>query len=85
MTEIELTKKLQAVEIEIMLLENDIKNAESVTQIGELSKKLNNQLVKKYTINFKLSQLAKNLPILGYELEEKEIMSENNPKTNKTI
>lgn len=85
MTEIELNEKLQAVEIEIMLLENDIKNAESVTQIAELSKKLNNQLVKKYTINFKLSQLAKNLPILGYELEEKEIKSENNPKTNKSI
>ncbi len=85
MTEIDLNEKLQALEIEIILIENEIKNADSISQIAELSKKLNNQLVKKYTINFKLSQLAKKLPILGEELGAQKINSENNPKTNKTI
>lgn len=81
----ELIEKLQAVEVEIALIETEIKNARSVIEIAELSKTLNNKLVKKYTINFKISQLEKNLPVLGYELEEKAISPDNNPKTNKTI
>lgn len=82
---IELNEQLQRIESDIEHIENEIKVADSIDKIAYLSKELNIKLVKKYTINFKLSQLEKNLPILGYEIEVTEAVIENNRKTNSTI
>lgn len=85
MIERELTEKLQKVNNDIEQLEQEISSTDCFSKRLELIRKRNDKSVQRYTIDFKLSQLLKGLPILGYELEDKVIKYEDNPKTNKSI